>query len=196
MAASIALTTAAAVKSYLGITGSTFDTVLGEVIAAVSQSIERYCKRKFKQEEVTEYHDGAGYHKLAVDRPPFSRGGTISIWVDLSIPRDYADGDLLTDSGYTINHKSGIITRPGGFPAGDESVKITYTGGLGATTGDLPDDLQLAAKIWVASFFVKGKEGADGIATFRLGAYSATYDHKSMPSEVRQLLATYRYRRF
>jgi hypothetical protein len=59
----MAYTTAAAVKTYLGITGSGDDTLITGLIAAAKVSIDRYCNRTFEVSvDSTKYYDAIGEH--------------------------------------------------------------------------------------------------------------------------------------
>jgi len=65
-----ALTTVADVKTYMGVTGSTDDTLIETLINNVSDQIERYCDRKLKESSFEEFIDGRATRTLAVANPP------------------------------------------------------------------------------------------------------------------------------
>ena len=70
-ASSYALTSITNVKSYLGITASTYDTILTSLVNQVSDAIETYCGRKFKSRAYTmERQDGMGSNFLMVENYP------------------------------------------------------------------------------------------------------------------------------
>ena len=68
--ASNALTTVADLKTYLGITASTDDTLIETMINNVSDQIERWCDRKFVATTFKEYISARGDRTIAVDNPP------------------------------------------------------------------------------------------------------------------------------
>ena len=65
-----ALTTVADVKTYMGITASTDDTLIETLVNNVSDQIERWCDRKFVATTFTEFIDARGTRTLAVENPP------------------------------------------------------------------------------------------------------------------------------
>ncbi len=65
-----ALTTVADLKTYLGITVTTDDTLIETIINNVSDQIERWCDRKFVASTFKEYITARGDRTLAVDNPP------------------------------------------------------------------------------------------------------------------------------
>ena len=68
--ASNALTTVAAVKTYMGISSSTYDDLLESLINNVSDQIERWCDRTFAATSYMEYIDAYGTRTIAVQNPP------------------------------------------------------------------------------------------------------------------------------
>jgi hypothetical protein len=68
--ASNALTTVADVKTYMGVTASTDDTLIETLINNVSDQIERWCDRKFVASDFEEFIDARATRTLAVANPP------------------------------------------------------------------------------------------------------------------------------
>lgn len=102
-----------------------------------------------------------------------------SNWVDLLIPDTGEDDFELYDN-------EGVIYLPGGFPLGHNNVFVDYTGGY--TT--IPDDLQLAIKIWTKHVYQKRDEESFSVSAFKTGDYSASL--LDMPKEVQNILARYK----
>ena len=65
-----ALTTLAALKTYMGISTSTDDAVLESAIDRASYAIEAYADRKFVQRRFYEWTTARGDSGLVVDNPP------------------------------------------------------------------------------------------------------------------------------
>lgn len=66
-----ALTILATVKDELGITVTTYDSVIERMIAAISGAIEKHCRRSLVYAVVTsERHRPSGLYTLALDRTP------------------------------------------------------------------------------------------------------------------------------
>ena len=68
--ASNALTTVADVKTYMGVTSSTDDTLIETLVNNVSDQIERWCDRQFAATTFTEFIDARGTRTIAVENPP------------------------------------------------------------------------------------------------------------------------------
>lgn len=189
MAASIDLCELADVKTYLGITDTSEDTLLGALIDSASQAIERYCRRKFKQETLTEYHDGMEVGKLALRRAPINSITTIHDDTD----REYGSGTLVDSDNYTYYAQSGIVVFDGDIVMqdGNKNVKVVYSGGFGATTAALPEDLQLACQILTAALWTRAKQGAAGIESETTEGYSVKW-RGELPVEVALILKGYR----
>lgn len=64
------LTTVPNVKSYLGLTGAAFDTIIGALVTAMSRQIERVCDRHFWAADYAGWHDGRARDKLVLPEPP------------------------------------------------------------------------------------------------------------------------------
>jgi hypothetical protein len=73
------LTSLSRVKEYLGISSSTYDTKLTNLLSAASRAIERYCDAKLVSAARTEYHNGRGVHYLTLDACPVTASPKISL---------------------------------------------------------------------------------------------------------------------
>ena len=197
MAASIELTATADVKSYLGLSGATEDARIALIVTAVSQWIESYCHREFMTKERSEYFNG-GSPDLNVKSYPISRTASLVIVQNADVPRDYTDSDDALDTDeYTVDYEAGMIHyEDGSFLNGVETVKATYTGGVGATTAALPEDLQQAAIFICAGLYNRAKQGGDGLISERLGPWAANYVLDMMTDEVKGILWGYMDVRF
>jgi len=94
--ASNALTTVAAVKTYMGISSSSDDDLLESLVNNVSDQIERWCDRTFAATTYTEYLDAYGTRTIAVQNPPVASvdivafGSQDAIFVGSSVSTDLA----------------------------------------------------------------------------------------------------------
>lgn len=68
--ASNALTTVADVKTYMGVTGATDNTLIEMLVNNVSDQIERWCDRKLVAVDLEEFIDARATRTLAVANPP------------------------------------------------------------------------------------------------------------------------------
>jgi uncharacterized phiE125 gp8 family phage protein len=177
-----ALTLLPDVKAFLKIAITTDDDLLQGLINACSTAIERYCRRKFKSQTYTnEFYDGTGYKTLNLKNYPVSNVSSVSI-----------DGVVLSSSNYVCKTDTGVLARKGpslpglrvnsNWPEGDWNIQVTYTAGY--TT--IPDDLELACKMFVASIYK-----AD------IAAFSTTFNEgfvfkaDAIPVQVKLMLQPY-----
>ena len=185
MSASTNLCSRSDVKSYLGLTGETYDDVIDLLIPAASEAIEKFCRRRFASADYTEYHDGVGRDRLVLKHRPAS---TVSgIWDDLDreFPNDTKLGadDFVLDSDRSL-----VILRTGTFTDGVRNVKVTYTAGYSET----PDDVAHACIMLAAAWFHRGREAADGLDGRSVAEMSQRFASETMPGAVRQILLSYR----
>lgn len=145
-AASYNLTSLATVKSELGITALTDDTLLTSYIASESDKIANYCNRIFFSEKVTEtfYLDSPYGNKfLQLTRNPVT---TVHSVADAS--------DTLTTDDYDIDNAYGIIYRVCDgcrIGWGSHSAVITYTAGPAAVPASVADAcVQMVARRYLA----------------------------------------------
>lgn len=101
MAASTDLVTAAEVKTYLGISGSTHDTLIDELIDLASEFIENYCNTHFSSTAVTDKLDG-GCIDLITTKAPI---------ISITSITDNEDSTTVSSDDYDFYAKSGRIYR-------------------------------------------------------------------------------------
>ncbi len=115
-----------------------------------------------------------------------------SNYVYLSIPSD-------PEYDFEVFEDRGIIYRHSGFPSGNHNIFVTYTAGYAT----IPDDLQLAAKIFCKDFYNKNKNEAIGLQSYRIGDISYSFSGNTMkdnatdtliPAEAMAILNRYRKR--
>jgi len=180
MSASCDLTTLDAVKRHLGLSGSESDTLLGELIDAASEAIERYCGREFDEVERTEYHDGGSAAVVLRARPVST---VASVHDDPA--RGFSDGSLVDPGRYVVDGLAGIVElETGRFSRGIRSVKVVYTGGYSS----VPDDVGRSCVLLVAHWFSQAMR----LATDSDGEYDARHETRGWPSAVKGLLWPYR----
>lgn len=174
------------------------DNQLAQILDGAIASVEKWCKRQFSREALTEFYSGDGSPYVALLRTPVV--SITNIWCD---PNghfgDGADGfganTLLTEGEhYTLAddeaglvllikptgidldsrlYGMGTLTRRRvrrGWPRGDGNIKVSYTGGY----EEWPADLKMAAlevADWVA---VGAGHGGMPLQSETLGRYSYT----------------------
>ena len=89
-----ALTTVDEVKTYMGSTSSTDDTLIETLVNNVSDQIEKWCDRVFVSQTVTEFLDARGTRTIGVSQTPIvnvdlvATGARNSITIDSSVSSD------------------------------------------------------------------------------------------------------------
>lgn len=194
MAASVELITVAEFEVYAGVVASSDTARMTPIVSAVSEAIELYCNRQFKTEELTEFFDADRSNRVNLNRWPVDLAQTVTITESLDVPRDHAGATALTTSDYLLDDVRGILERYGSrFPRGIRSLKVVYTGGLGATVAAIPAALKMAAKIWCAYVYHKSQEGAEGYKSMDVSQYQAEYLMGDIPEDAIGWLAQYRH---
>jgi hypothetical protein len=184
------LTTVAGVKTYLGISSSTYDTLLGTLLTGAEKGMRgRYCRPDgWTQAVFTEYFDGENSERLVLTNTPIDTTYTsMAVTVDgLTLDADtytfdpasgvlafkYASNTLSANffaAGRTTIPALGVGKVPG-FTNGFRNVAVTYRGGYSS----IPEDLALAAQMYVGYLF--SRRGADvALASHTLGSHSYTF---------------------
>jgi len=188
MSASTSLTTLADLKSYLGLSDVTHDTLLTALIARASEAIERYCSREFAQVARTEYYDGRGVPRLVLRQRPVAASPAPVVYDDPA--REFGADSAVRAGDIILHADEGIIELAlGVFSDGSLNVKVTYTAGYAT----IPTPLAQACILLAAALFHRGQQGADGVASeSHAGAYSVTYAGMLITPEIRELLDPFR----
>ncbi|MBW1779310.1 MAG: hypothetical protein JRL30_01095 [Deltaproteobacteria bacterium] len=194
MAASVELITVAELEVYTGVVADSDTGRMTPIVSAVSEAIELYCNRTFLKAELTEHFDAEGASKVNLNRWPVDLTKDVTITESTSVPRDHAGATALATTDYLIDDVKGILERYGSkFPNGIRSLKVVYTGGLGALVANIPAALKMAAKIWCAYVYRKSQEGAEGFASMKVSQYSAEYLMGDIPEDAIGWLAQYKH---
>ena len=153
----MAITTTAEYKAYRGITSAAQDTLLGTVVTAVSEAIERYCRRTFATASYTERIDGSGTPSIFVKNAPITAIASIKLYSGTTLGSAMTSTLYLFDaasaageirlvdseetrifldplSGMSVHGASQYTSR---WPIGHRNVEVAYTGGYSAVPNDL-----------------------------------------------------------
>lgn len=185
-----ALTTVANLKSYLGLSVSTFDTLLEIFINGASKWISKRCgDRVFKEpaSDAVELYDGdfdgTGRNKIFTKAWPINSITSIEYKTgSLSNPTWVA----FTADDYTVDEQAGIIYFTGGFGANlssispnRQNIRLTYKGGF-ATGDENLSNLELACLKMSAKEFDKRK--SQGATQESVGGGTVTWNEDLDPS--------------
>ena len=185
MPASTDLCTRDSVKTYLGLSGTTYDNALDALINAASEAIETACGRQFNETAYTEYCDGDGKDRLVLRQRPVA--SITDIWDDQD--RNFTDATKLDSDDYFLDGDAGIvILLDATFARGARNVQVVYTAGYSA----VPTGIVQACRMLVASWFHRGREGADGLDSRAIAEATQRFAEEPLPAPVRRIVQSYR----
>lgn len=116
------------VKSFLKISGNTYDTFLNALIDDATEAIESYIGKRIITRQFIEYHDGKSKESLITNQYPIYN--IDSIYDDAD--HDFESEDLIATDDYRIYYDEGrveLVNDEGSFDNGKQNVKITYKAG-------------------------------------------------------------------
>lgn len=194
-----ALTTRARLKTYLGISVTTYDTVLDYVIDATTDFVLHYCDRVFQQTAYSnQVYDGTGTKYLLLKNYPVVSGETFTLQErDSSINK--SSFSTISSDDYFVKNDEGIVSHMTSiFTKVDQHYRITYTAGYDYDTSSKTlisvnlGDLEYAVWKLCAVMYYQRKSSGD-ISSERIGDYSVTYMKEVMTDpEVLAILNKYK----
>ncbi|SEK23415.1 hypothetical protein SAMN04515666_1013 [Bosea lupini] len=190
------LTTLAAVKADLGLTGAEEDARLDALIEQYSAAIVGWCGRPFALEMLRE----------TIFSPAATNGLMLSCWPVVSIASITLDGVAIAPEAYTVDRNAGLVHQrqpgPSGFwwPRGE--TVATYAAGYilpGSAERTLPYDVERAAIMLVKAAFLAAErdphvrsDSVEGVGTTTWFSTLGTAGD-AMPLEVQGLLTPYHH---
>lgn len=188
--ATVALITTANLKTFLGISGSSEDTILDSIVNAASKMIQSFCGKALVQATYTEYYDGSGVEELILKNYPIA--SVTSLNIDGS--RTFGSStDINVADNVIIDANSGIITlwhNYSVFPKGLRNVKVVYVAGY--ATNAIPYDLQQACKQTAMMIYKRQYQDQKvGIASETIGDKTTTYELADIPKTAQAIIKRY-----
>lgn len=214
----MALCTLSDVKTVLGVTDTSEDTLLNLLITWASNAIEEYCDRVFGTATYTEFYSGSGTPYLTLNQRPvtsitsvyldngaywgsasgaFGSSTLLTAGTDYALVKDQANGSSRCGLLYRINgcwdrplsYSPGLIAPFDGPATGN--AKVVYVGGYAT----VPTNVALACQLAVASVRQMAQYGqalqSEGYEEYSYTLVAAARRHVLSP-EVRSMLARYR----
>ena len=209
------LITASEYKTYAGISGSGFDTVIGVLIDVVSEQVRLYCFRDrttgFESGTKTEYYDGNDGAEIILKEWPVTALTSVDfVQDDGSLESQDTDGFRYQGSSgrfrylgsqrgrFTIDADGSTTFAAFGdspaFPGGMQNVKVVYTGGYST----IPDAIKYACYRAIDIAFARRRQDLN-MQSESLGGYSYTRAQATpdatvamLDKEVRGLLTPFR----
>jgi len=150
----MAFTDSTTVKAHLGITGTSFDTVLANLIGQVDDLITKETgvltgAASANLDVADEIRDSDGTLTLRTKYHPINSITQVEKRDSNNDWEDYTE-EAVADIEFDGNR---IFTRYVVAAEGRRQVRLTYNAGY--VSANVPDDLKLAATLWVASIFSK-----------------------------------------
>lgn len=148
------LTTLAALKEQLQMTGTGNDAFLTNLVARASAFIKTVTRRCLNQTTLTEYHDGTGDDRIRLRDWPV---GTVTS-VHESMDQAWDASTLVAASDYIVDARLGRIIRKAGvvFQRYPQSVRVIYQAGYAT----IPSDIEMAClELCVSKWRRRSNEG-------------------------------------
>jgi len=181
--ASYALTTVARFKTYADISTASDDTLLEDLVNAVSDWVENYCGRRFKQTAHSQKEiDSDGSKYLFCPEYPVSSTASFTLEIRTSAENE-DEWESIDSEDYFVDYDNGIITiAAGNWLKGKKKYRVTYTAGYNfdssKETDNLTDvgagDLEVAVWKLLKSIYDERREDAR-VTRERLGDYDVTF---------------------
>ena len=183
------LVSTANLKTYLQITGSTYDTALEAIKDAVEDWVKGFVDRDLLVTAYTEYYDGDGSGLLRVRQYPIT--SITSIHADparlFAAATLIPSSDLITDVDQ--NDNIGIIELyTYRFLRGIKNIKVIYSAGYST----VPDRLQYAVKLMCAREWTIYEKRLAGMTVQQIGEKSVTMEIDAIPKAAMDILNKYR----
>lgn len=176
---------------HIGISDTTYDTLLEQLINSSYKILEQYIGHPIKSATYTEYYDGDNTNKLLLRKWPIV--SVTSIHVDPD--REFNSDDLINASNYYVDTEhgeieifQGLAAGPAWFDKGIKNVKVIYVAGYAT----IPNDIRQAS-IWHVAWMFR-RSDTEGTTAQSLGGKSETYDERAIPEWLRHVLAPYKER--
>lgn len=194
-----AIATLDEVKTYIGLSGTASDTLLGLLTAGVLPAMGAYCNRVFQSTLVQGYRDGNGASRMQLAQYPITSVSTVKV-DNVVIPAQPSPGQ----AGYFFQpHGRSLALDSYDFGRGNLNVYLSYTGGYGDGAGpggaDIepwPADLKLAYLIIATTWY--RKKANYGVSSKSLAGESISVSDSTgtgalagIPAEARSILENY-----
>ena len=169
------LTTLANVKSWLGITNTSDDALLAQLITGYSQFVTEYCSRDFVQTTYTDQiYDGSGSSVLVLRQYPILSISAISI-----------DGVAVPSTSFSHNGRAVLLKTGQVFTSSYGNVSVSYQAGYST----IPTGLERAVIELIGQRYTE--KDRIGHASKQLAGETVSFITAAMLNSVREALEMY-----
>lgn len=170
------LTSVANVKTYLGISVSTYNSLFELLIGQATDTIERYLggRRIVQTAYTNEEYDGTGSKHLLLLNFPVSSTATFTLQRNRASDNT-DDWETIDAEDYWVDYDAGIVHSGtmGDFLAGHFNYRVSYTAGYQKTATNWTMDLEGVCILLVGMVFNRRK--AMGISSESIGDFSVDF---------------------
>ena len=191
----MALVTLSELKTFLGITDDSQDTVLQIYVDSANVFVKKYCERDLEETSyLREQYDGSGTAELVLRQYPLI--SVEGVWVE-GDELDESTDNTDQDGWYIYKEETGILRHRLYWDRARGNIEVSYTAGYET----VPSDLKHCCLL-ISSYF-RNMGNRQGIRSESLGsyAYSLANDMASMGGDltipdvvVKNILNRYRMR--
>jgi hypothetical protein len=165
----LTLCTVEDVETFIGVIDTNEQPLIEMMIEEFCARAEAECNRKFlrKVDEIEYFSPKGDTNRLRVKRYPIE---TVSEIIE-SPNGDWASATPFQSTDYGLIADEGIIRlRDLSFQAGEQTVRVTYTGGLAREAGGVPSDLRFACCRQVVFWWQRKRlQGVESVSVARGG---------------------------
>lgn len=187
----IALTSLSDAKAFLGITGSSEDTIVGDLVNMASDVVNKYCNRKFLAADYTEYYNGDGTFELILKNYPVN--SVDSLYDDVLRAFD-STSEIDVSADVLVDGSTGILrlwNNESAFEPGQANVKVTYNAGYALAS--MPYSVKQAVHLIMQDWYKNAYQfKRTGIASeTNASGESKTFQDNALPEKVTKMLDPY-----
>lgn len=162
-----------------------------QVVRGFSKRAENYTNREFYTEARTELFSGDGTNRRIQLRAFGSSTNSVTT-VHEDSDRAFNAVDLVAADDYNFDWRTGLLTLDSGmWLSGQNVTQVVWTGGLGTSTDDVPDDIRQAAILQAAYWWQRRNELGLASKNMKDGTVNVNVQSTLLP-EVREILDSYR----
>lgn len=194
-----ALSTVARFKTFAKISGSDDNAIIEILIDQVTEFIEKYCGRRFKETAYTNIKlDSDGGEALYLPQYPVSSSATFTLY-NRTTTSNEDSWEVVDTEDYYIDYDTGLVYSVGGgkWVRGRQFFKVNYTAGYSFNnTSTYLSETEAGDVEWACWKLVKTaldqRTSSVGVKSESLADYSVTYQDTILQSqEIKDVLDKY-----